>query len=509
MPAPNKHDSNITGLAFAEESTLKALPVTPIWYALEPNSYSDFGGSFTNVARTPINPSRQIKKGVLTDLDATGGFNSDLTQTNMQRLFQGFFFADAREKPSTQPINGTQIALTSVVGATETYSAASGLGSFLANHLAYFSGFGEADNNGLDVVISANATTLVGTALSVNEATPPATAKIEAVGYQFPAGDASLDLTTGYLRLNSAAIDITTLGLIPGEWLFIGGDSATNRFALNSPGYARIKAVTADYIDFDEVTFTPIDDAGAAKLIHIFFGKVIKNESASADIIRRSYNLERQLGNDGVAIQSEYLTGAIPNELTINIPEAEKANIDLSFVALDYETRTGTEGIKTGTRVSAANENAYNTSNDVYRIKLCVVDPLDVTPSALFAYVTDANIAINNGVTPNKAIGVLGAFDASAGDFAVTGSLTAYFSEVAAISAIRNNSDVAFNMILASDNVGMIFDIPLMSLGGGRLNIEKDAPINLPIEMNAAENSYGHTLLSNFFAYLPDVAMPV
>lgn len=512
MTAPNKHDSNITGLFIAEEASLKVLPgvseADAIWRASEPNSYSDFGGSFVNVARKPINPSRQIKKGVLTDLDASGGYNTDFTQTALQRLMQGFFFADAREKATTKPFNGTQVTFTGVTGSTKTYAAASGLGGFLAGSLILASGFGVAANNGLDKVTSSTAGTIVGTAVKADEAAPPAAAKVEIVGFEFASGDAVLTATASNLRMTATVKDLTTLGLIVGEWIFIGGDAVGNKFATALPGYARVKAITAAYIDFDETTFDAVSDAGTGKTLRIFFGKVIKNELSTL-IKRRSYQLQRQLGNDGDGVQSEYLLGAIPNELTLNIPEADKLHADLSFVAMDYQTRSGAVGPKAGTYENVSDEDAFNTSSDVYRMKMSIVDPTAINPASLFAYVTDAKLAINNGVTPNKAIGVLGAFDASAGDFSVTGTLTAYFSTVGSVAAVRNNSDVSFNAIFANRNAGFVFDIPLMSLGGGRLGIEKDSPITLPIEMNAAENAAEYTLLSVFFAYLPTVAMPV
>src|SRR5690554_1594882 len=150
----NKIDSNVTGLRYAEEASLRTLPGSPVFHPLEPNSYADFGGQISTIARNPINPSRQRKKGVTTDLDASGGFNQDLTMNNTTRLMQGFFFADIREKRTTAPMNGARVELSDAVGAGSSYEAATGLLGFLAGHLVLATGFGVTANNGLKSVVS-------------------------------------------------------------------------------------------------------------------------------------------------------------------------------------------------------------------------------------------------------------------------------------------------------------------------------------------------------------------
>lgn len=522
-----KIDSNISGLAIAEEVCLKQLPTNavdgfdPIWYGQEPNSYSDFGGEITTVARAPIDPSRQNKKGTPTDLNASGGFNTDVTQNNLTRILQGFFFADARVKPSTTSLSlgVDSTAITSVDSATKTYAAAAGLLPFnKAGYLIKASGFSNAANNGVKTVASATATTVVVTETVVDEATPPANARFEVVGFKGTAADLSIAVVSGIPSLvSAAAVDFTTLGLTLGEWVWVGGDAVGSKF-VNNQGFARISAISATALTFDDTEWAPVNEAGTGLTIQLFFGTVIRNEKTPSLIKRRSYQIERTLGEGPEAEnpgdqQAEYLEGAVSNELTLNIPQADKLNADLTFVACDNTHRSGAVGDKLksatlGTLVSGLGEDGFNTSSDVRRIKMAIVDPTTSRPTALFGFVTEANLSIANGVTPNKAVGVMGAIDTSAGNFVVSGSVTAYFTSVAAIRAIRNNADVGISEIITSQNAGMIFDIPLLGLGGGRVAVEKDAPITVPLEKQAAECANGYTLMYVNFPYLPNAAMP-
>lgn len=513
MAQLNKIDSNSTGLRYCEEDSYKTVSGDEVWRPLEPNSYNDFGGQVTTVARNPINASRQRKKGVVTDLDASGGFNTDLTQTNLADILQGFFFADARTKDEF----GGGGEITGVVTATDDYQAASGLDAFDAGDLVFASGFTDAANNGLKVVSSSS-----GTALTVEEnlvdETPPSDATLVEVGHEFDADDLNVDLTGSLPKITSdASFDFSTLGLLPGEWIYVGGDAAGDSFSdSENNGWKRVREATADHIEIDKSeSAMTTETLSGGETVRIFYGRVLKNESDTSLITRRTYQLERQLGAPDDAspsdIQAEYITGAVPGEFTLNIPTADKATADLSFVGADNETIDGPTSLKSGTRPALAEADAFNTSSDVPRIKMAVHSDSDEAPTALFAFVTDLTLNINNNVSPNKAVGTLGAFEVTAGTFAVGGSLTAYFGNVSAIDAVRANSDITLDVILAKDNAGIAIDVPLITLGDGRPNVEQDEPITLPLDMEAATgakavSTYDHTLLMSFFDYLPDAA---
>lgn len=517
MAIQPKIDSNITGLAYAEEAQLGLLPGegglggTPTWYRLNPNSYADFGGEITTVAPNPINPSRQRKKGVTTDLDASGGFNHNLTFSNLTDIMQGMMFADIRYQ-------GTEIVTAVDTDTTnpDEYEVASTTG-FFVGALIKGSGFTNAANNAVNEV------TAIVTDVSVEVAdgqlvteTPPADAKIDVIGLVGAAGDIDVDASGDLPVLTTTTLDWTTTGIVPGQWIYIGGDNASEAYtnAVNN-GFKRVRSVAAQALTLDKSDSTMVTEASTTETIHVYIGDVLKNELGSL-IKRRSYNVERTLGAPDDAqpaqIQSEVLIGAIPSEFTLNIPSADLANLDFSFQATNNAQRDATTGPKGASVNDFVISDEYNTSSDVSRINLSVISATNEAPTPLFAYVTEATLTINNNLDPNKAVGVLGAFDVTAGTFAVGGELTAYFSEVAAVSAVRNNSNVSLDIHFVKNNTGIVYDLPLIALGNGRLNVELDSPITLPLSNDAATGesidatNLNHTLLITYFNYLPNAA---
>lgn len=502
----NKVDSNVTGLRYSEEVTLGVADGSAVWKVLEPNSYSDFGGQIKTVARNPINAGRQRKKGVVTDLDASGGFNSDLTQGNLQDLLQGFFFADLRRK-GEEPV----IAVALDTSNPDEYLVASTTG-FKVGDLIKATGFSNSGNNGVRpvTVVTTNTAVKVADGQLTAEGSPPAGANIVVVGHRCASADINVDASGSRPALTSTVLDFTTLGLIVGEWIYVGGDLSANQFVTDANnGFARVRSIAAHRVEFDKTQSTMVTETGTALLIDLYFGRVLKNESDHSLQVRRSYQLERTLGNDDDGEQSEYLEGAIPNQLQFNIKQADKVNVDLTFVATDHEQRSGLDGKKAGTRPALSEADAFNTSSDFSRMKLASVNGANPVP--LFAFMTELTVTVNNNVTPSKAVSVLGAFDATAGTFEVGGAITAYFANVAATQAVRNNADVTLDFSLVKDNAGVVVDLPLVSLGDGRLKVEQNNPIMLPLQNEAAtgakiDTNLDHTALMVFFDYLPSLA---
>jgi hypothetical protein len=514
MAAVNKIDSNVVGLRIAEETSFKVLPGTPDWISYDPNSYGDFGGNITTTPREPITDTRQIKKGPVTDKDITANFSIDLTQTNLQPLMQGAFFADFRRK-GEELVTAVDVDITN----PDEYEVAQTAG-FLVGSLIQGQNFTNAANNAVNVVtvVTTDVSVEVADGVLVAEPSPPATAQIVVVGHQFDVSTVDVDQTSQpFPRLvrASGVVDWTTLGLIPGEPIFIGGDGANEDFVgANNNGFARVRQVGVDFIELDKTAATMTDETGTGLTIRLFFGRVLKNEVGTL-IKRRTWQLERTLGAPDDAlpsqIQAQYIEGGVIDTAVINIPLSDKITVDMGFLAGNETFVDGPTALKTGNRPTLVDADAFNTSSDFSRIKLGLVSASDANVTPLFAFVTELTVNVSNNLTANKAVGVLGAFDITAGNFQVSASMTAYFALVSAIQSVQANSDVTLDWAVAVANAGIFLDIPLVSLADGLPDIQPNQAITLPLTANAAiatkvVSTYDHTLLMSFFDYLPNAA---
>lgn len=513
MALVNKIDSNVSGLRVAEElGVIGVLTGSEVWTAYEPNEYSDFGAEVATVSRNPINPDRQRKKGTKTDVDATFGFNSDFTQTNMQDILQGFLFADFLPKGEEVPTQAT--------GTTDLFDLASTTGFFVGS-LVFVTGFVNAANNGLHVVSAVVAdTTIAVIASTLVTETPPAGANIVVVGFDFAAGDLDVTIPGGGAlpQYTATAKDLTQLGLNVGEFIFVGGDTAARAFTnvdgsaneVNN-GWKRVRSIVAGIIEIDKSDYTMTVEASTTETIRVFFGRVLKNQTGT-DIKRRTYQAERQMGAPDDAlptqIQAQYEKGGLANEFTWNVPRNDKVTCDLAFLALDEDRIDGPTALKAGTRPVLSSESPFNTSTDLKRSALTPVESGIENSVPLAGFLDEVTLAINNQGSPNKALGVTGAFDMSIGDFEVSGDITGYFTTFDAVDKVNTVADVSLDLIFYRANKGIAIDVPLLQLSDGRPAVEKDAPVTIPLGQEAVSGetidpALNHTLMLVFFDYLP------
>lgn len=477
-------DSNLTELRFAEEESIGVLPVTPTWKALEPNDYSSFGSTYSNTAREPIKADRQNQKGVQTGLEASVGYSTDLIAPQITDLLSAFFFANWRSKPS-QAISTVTATQYTVTDNTD----------FDIDDLIFVQDLTTASNNGFKVVTGLDSTT----GIEVSGLTVDAsTGILNKCGIRASSGDLTLVVSGGNVNLNSTTLDFTTLGLVAGEWIYIGGDDTNNQFltAANN-GFYKVKVIETDTILFDQYPTGVTSDTGTGKSIDLYFGNLLKNESDPNLIIKKPIQFERKYDSN----QYEYVKGCIANTLGFTIETADKITTSLEFLGLTSENLASA---KAGNRPNVEFGSAYNTTSDFYKFKM-----YDQNGNNLASYSTSLEININNGAVANEALGTLGAFNITVGNFVVEGNIETYYETDNAANAIQNNSSVGLSFALGNFNNQncLLFDIPYLTLGDGNVQVAKDEPIKLPLSLAAAADSYfNYTAEIINFKYLPEIA---
>lgn len=522
--------SNVTETRFAKQANPRDLVASPRWFRGQVNSYPQFGPQVTSVAREIIDTSGQQEVGDAVDLDAGGGVNEDLTQETFTEFWPSILAsesdAQAQNGGVLDPATPTVVATGYDIG---TDAAAAG---YKADDLVWAEGFATIANNGLKVVTGTAANVVEVTGLTI-EAGPPVAAKIGVVGFQGASGDIGVDNSGSRPVLTSVAHDFTADLIEPGDYIWIGGrraGQATNALSFDddeNTGLARVLTITVTGLTID---LTPgrsadgefqdmITDAGAAKTIQVAYGDSTRNQRRnSVKTLKQYWRVERLLGNPNPVAnpginQAESLIGSVVSEAVINLPLANKITVDLTFLSTDAAQHSGQAGDEIdsdgATIFDLPAANAYNTSRDLMINDLASIgDGTDPTPPQLVGIVTEMTMNASLNAEALKGQGIFGAFDVSLGAFVMGSNITAYFTDVASQQAVRNSDQVllAYGVAKVANGrrQGTVFSLPRGTLGDGRLNVQPNQPIRLPLTFGGARDpNLDYTLKVLEYRWLP------
>lgn len=475
--------TNNFSLQYAIEESIGVLPGSPEWKLLEPNTIGAFGSSISTVARSPISKNRQRRKGTITDLDSAVEFDADLTLEHFIDFIEAFLFADFVGPVKTIPSATTTSSYT-----VPTMSAA--LPEFT---LVFARGFTNPINNGMKVVDIGGTTTDIPIKVdTLIVETPPATqnATLEVCGFQFTIGDLDVDADG---NLVSVAKDFAELDLTEGQFIWVGGSLAANQFteAANT-GFARVMNIETNKLTLDKKGQTFVTEADTTQLVELHFGRFIRNVGVDdSDYLERSFNFEGAYDNleyPGPGPAYEYAKGNFCNSLGFELPLVSKATMTFGFVGTDTEPPTTTRETNAGTPVEPVQSAAFNTSADIARLRIINIDESGLTTD--FKSLT---LNINNNVSPEKVLGLLGAKYMNTGNLEVDIEAQLLFTNPAVVEAIRANTRLTMDFSVSNDDGAIMIDIPSLTLGGGG----RDFPVNESILINTTAQAYGDTLLGS------------
>ena len=344
--------------------------------------------------------------------------------------------------------------ITAVTASGKTYSVITGGQAFAIGGLVLASGFIAPGNNGLfRAGTGTNATTVAAPAQTlIDEAIPPGAAKLKCVGFEGASGD----ITATASGLASTALDFTTFNLQPGEWHYLGGTAAGNKFATAANrGWGRLQSVSANALVYDILPAGWSVDAGASKAIQIFIGDFAKN-GTTID----SYTFENQQQDIAVPIY-EYFRGDFVNGLTISLTGAKEIDIATEWI-----------GMSGSAPVTARLAGATDIAAPVYGTMTANLNVGDLTEGGV-SLIGGANcmsagsIKIANNIAREPVVGGLGNSAINVGSLMVSGDIDTYLGDASILSKGINDtfSGFSFPTAYASGNrEGYRFDVPAIKI---------------------------------------------
>lgn len=498
--------TNNVGLAYAIESSIGVLPGSPLWKQLEPNDISAYGANIGTTPRRPISATRGRRKGTVTSLESNVEFDADITMDSFVDFAEGFVFAEfANVEFDLKSSSGT-LPPPAVAGTNDfTIDAASALLAGKVTYtlngaisLVYAQGYSNAANNGihaLDTDLATSNTTVQVASTLVTE-TPPTNASLQVCGVRTDDLTLTISGSTATLVSGGDIADWSTLGLLAGQYIHIGGrdtdgtvinaydDGGTD----NVYGYARITSISGSTLNLDKLD-TNLGSGGphSPETIDVLFGRFLRNVATTANIddnryLERSFQFEAtfpDLGGAGTD-EYEYAIGNFGNELALNFPLEDKATATFGFIGTNADDITPTRKTGAASATSPLRTTAINTSSNIVSL---TTDVVSLASDVCFKSLT---ITLNNNVTREVCLGTLGASFVNTDLFEVNIEAQGLFTNKEMVNAVKNNTTVTFAAVIANDDGAIAFDVPSLTFGGG----DREYPVGESVLINLTGEAF-------------------
>lgn len=288
--------------------------------------------------------------------DSKGSYNFRISYPNDEsfrsEIYRSAFYNPWTVTP-TRDNDGTADSVITAVATTNTEVTHTTGAAFVASQLVRFTGFSVAGNNGVFKCTTGGATTsrYVGSGIT-DEAAPPAAARMKVVGFQGASGD----ITATSTGLGSTSLDFTTLGLVVGMPIKVGGTATGDKFATSALNVEMtISAIAATALTLANRPSGWTTDAGTGKTIKVWIPDFIKNGTTQTSLTIEKGFLGQTTPNYHVG------TGMTVNEISHKLESKKEIEGTVSFMGMGGSKSTtaqdaSPDAAPTG-RVFAANVN--------------------------------------------------------------------------------------------------------------------------------------------------------
>lgn len=489
--------SEAVSVRYASESTRGTHPTTG-WQTAQ----VDVGGvqgiqrSYTDVKRDIHSVNATDEKGDHVSYSVEPSLTHDCNLEFMDGVLAATFRCNPKQLGGQGLSKHYPTAAVDGGGSADSFTVAS-LGAVPDGVLFRTRGFTNSGNNGTFVTNGTSTGTAikVATGTLTAEASPPANARLDIIGFQGAAGDIEHSASG---HLTSTALDFTTLGLVVGMWIYLpSSDEATAmgsaNYALSNAaytGYARITAIAANQLTLERQSWTV---GGATtettSTVRVFCSSRLYRNWPLDDTTNydaETLSLEKEDIKPGVSADTRYTYahGCGVNTLSVASPLNSKITATISFVGMTATTPLASGSRKSGpSTAKAPQEDAValaDAQNDIEAVRL------GDSGGAMLTEFNEWTWAHQNNITAKGVQGVFGAADLNYGKFNDQVSFQAYHSDSDVIDAVDENRDgLWFDVLTRNHQFGWLLDAPNVQISNQQLTYAGNLPVMIAGDLMA------------------------